>query len=168
MNTEEKSNLLKEIIREILGKMTFSDFEVGVSAESSPDGENLIANVKTTESNLLIGQYGATLAALQHIARLLMRRKSDEKFKFLVDVNGYLRDKAISVSGLATEAAKQAIRDKKPVILRPMSAYERRLVHLELAENENVKTESIGEREERKVVVRPVGELEKLDDEEEA
>lgn len=163
MTTQEKEELLKKTTEDLLRRMTFENFEVLVKSEGGEDGESLTVNIETSESNLLIGQYGVTLAALQHVLRLLIRRETEEKFKFLVDVNRYLQTKTSSISGIAKEAAEQAIRDKKPVVLRPMSAYERRLVHMELAGNENVKTESIGEGEERKVVIRPVGELEKLE-----
>ena len=164
MDSQEKEALLKKITTEVLRKMTFESFEISVANKNDAEGENFVINIETPESNLLIGQYGVTLAALQHTLRLLVRRQTEERFRFLADVNHYLQAKTNSLSELAIESAKQVIRDKKPVVLRPMSAYERRLVHLELAENENVKTESIGEGEDRKVVIRPVGELEKLDD----
>lgn len=164
MNSQEKEELLKKITDEVLRKMTFENFEISIDCKADADGENFVVNIETAESNLLIGQYGVTLAALQHILRLLARRQTEEKFKFLADVNHYLQAKTDSLAEVAREAAGQAIRDKKPVVLRPMSSYERRLVHMELAGNENVKTESIGEGEERKVVIRPVGELEKLEE----
>ena len=164
MDSQEKEVLLKKIAAEVLQKMTFENFEISVASKSDAEGENFVINIETPESNLLIGQYGVTLSALQHTLRLLVRRQTEERFRFLADVNHYLQAKTDSLAELAIESAKQAIRDKKPVVLRPMSAYERRLVHLELAGNENVKTESIGEGEDRKVVIRPVGELEKLEE----
>ncbi len=163
MDKQEKSELLKNSTRELLEKMTFQDFEISVAEEKNADGENLIANVETAESNLLIGQYGTTLKAFQHIVRLMVRRQTEDKFKFLLDVNGYLRQKTESLSKIARDAARQAISERKSVVLRPMSAYERRLVHLELDGNENIRTESIGEGENRKVVIKPVGDLEKLE-----
>ncbi|OGI25600.1 MAG: hypothetical protein A3J76_06000 [Candidatus Moranbacteria bacterium RBG_13_45_13] len=164
MSNEKNTELLENTIKELLQKMTFDDFKVVVLKEKSADEENLIANIETPDSNLLIGQYGVTLRALQHIARVILRRKTEEKFKFLLDVNSYLRQKTGSLTEIAQNAARQAISEKKPVILRPMSAYERRIIHLELSGNENVKTESIGDGEDRKIVVRPVGELEKLEE----
>ncbi|MDD3487048.1 MAG: hypothetical protein PHF35_01555 [Candidatus Moranbacteria bacterium] len=163
MNSQEKAEMLEKITEETLEKMTFRDFKINLQVEGGEDGENFFVNIETPESNLLIGQYGITLSALQHILRLLVRRRTEERFKFLVDVNNYLQQKTGSIAEIAVEAAKQAINERKPVVLRPMSAYERRLVHLELSGNENVKTESIGEGENRKVVVRPVGDLEKLE-----
>ena len=132
MDSQEKEVLLKKITTEILQKMTFENFEISVASKSDAEGEMLVINIETPESNLLIGQYGVTLAALQHMLRLLVRRQVEEKFKFLADVNHYLQAKTDSLTTLAIESAKQVIRDKKPVVLRPMSAYERRLVHLEL------------------------------------
>jgi spoIIIJ-associated protein len=164
MNSQEKAEMLKKTTKKILQKMTFENIEVSVKREGDEEREAFVMNIETTESNLLIGQYGVTLAALQHIIRLLVRRQTEDKFRFLVDVNGYLQQKSNSIIELTHEAAKQAISEMKPVVMRPMSGYERRLVHLELAGNENVKTESIGEGENRKVVVRPVGDLEKLEE----
>lgn len=164
MNSYEKEELLKKITSEVLRRMTFSDFKISVEGRSDAEGESFVVNIETTESNLLIGQYGATLSALQHILRLLVRRETEDKFKFLADVNRYLQTKTDSLSGIARDAAKQAISERKPVVLRPMSAYERRLVHVELAGNENIKTESIGEGNDRKVVVKPIGDLEKLEE----
>lgn len=163
MTNQEKSELLTNSTKELLEKMTFGDFEISVAEENNADGENMIVNIETPESNLLIGQYGTTLKAFQHILRLMVRRQTEDKFKFLLDVNGYLRQKTESLSEVAKSAARQAISEMKPVVLRPMSAYERRLVHLELDGNENIRTESIGEGEDRKVVIKPVGDLEKLE-----
>jgi spoIIIJ-associated protein len=164
MHSQEKEELLKKITSEVLQKMTFDDFKIVIEGKGDADGESFIVNIETPESNLLIGQYGVTLSALQHLLRLLVRRETEDKFKFLADVNHYLQAKIDSLAGIAIEAAKQAISERKPVVLRPMSAYERRLVHVELAGNENIKTESIGEGEDRKVVVKPVGDLEKLEE----
>jgi len=152
--------MLKKLISETLEKMTFSDFTLGTREEAGPDGENIVFNIGTNESDLLIGQYGTNLQSLQHILRAMARRISEEKLRFSVDVNDYRREKLGSLAELARSLARQAIADRRPVILRPMSAYERRIVHLELAENEQVKTESVGEGEERKVVIKPIGSIE--------
>jgi len=86
--------------------------------------------------------------------------ETEEKLKFSVDVNDYNKSKVGSLEDLAKNMAQQAINDKRPAVLRPMTAYERRIIHLALAENDEVQTESIGEGDERKVVVKPVGSLE--------
>lgn len=152
--------MIKNLIEETLEKMTFSDFSLEVREESGPDGDNVVFNVGTRESDILIGQHGANLFSLQHLLRAMARKKTDERLAFSVDVNGYRRQKMESLAELARGLARQAIVDKRPTVLRPMGAYERRIVHMELAGNDQVKTESIGEGEERKVVIKPVGSVE--------
>jgi len=161
MTKPEKVEMLKSLIKEMLEKMTFSDFTLGIREETGPDGENLVFNIETKESDLLIGQYGVNLRSLQHVLRAMARRKTEERLRFSVDVNDYRKEKIESLADLARNLARQVIEERRPVVLRPMSAYERRIVHMELAGNEQVKTESIGEGEERKVVIRPVGSIER-------
>ncbi|HBB37326.1 MAG: R3H domain protein [Candidatus Moranbacteria bacterium GW2011_GWC1_45_18] len=160
MAKPENIEMLKKLVEETLGKMTFSDFSLDVRDEAGSDGENIVFNISSRESDLLIGQYGVNLRALQHIIRAIARKKTDEKLKFSVDVNDYNRSKIGTLEDLAKNMARQATNDKRPVVLRPMTAYERRIIHLALAENDQVQTESIGEGEERKVVIKPVGNIE--------
>lgn len=160
MMKPENVEMLKNLIKETLEKMTFSDFTLGLQEEAGRNGENLVFNIGSRESDLLIGQYGVNLRALQHILRAMARKKTEEKLKFSVDVNEYNKSKVGTLEDLARSMARQAINDKRPVVLRPMTAYERRIIHLSLSENEQVQTESIGEGDERKVVIRPVGSLE--------
>jgi spoIIIJ-associated protein len=156
----ENVEILKKIIEETLEKMTFADFSLGVREETGPDGENIIFNISSRESDLLIGQYGANLRSLQHVLRAMARKKTDERLNFSVDVNDYRRGKIESIIDLTQSLARQAIADGRPVVMRPMGAYERRIVHMELAKNDQVKTESMGEGEERKVVIKPKGSFE--------
>ena len=78
-----------------------------------------------------------------------------EKIRFILDVNSYRQQKNHSVIEQALNAADEAIAQHRAVIMKPMSNYERRIVHLELLKNSEVTTESIGEGEERKIVVKP-------------
>lgn len=146
--------IIKETVKELVNKMGF-DSEVEIKEQSSEDGETIICNIKTADSNFLIGQYGVNLQALQHVARLLVRKKTEEKVSFTVDVNSYREEKNTSIEKMAEDLAGQAIREKRAVVMRPMSPYERRLVHLVLSKNSRIKTESIGEGEDRKVVIKP-------------
>lgn len=152
----EKANidLVKELVQETVLKMGFS-CEVEAQGEFSGE-ETLVFNIKTQDSSFLIGQYGANLQSLQHIIRILAREKIKERSRFVLDVNSYRKEKNDSVLRLAKELSEQVLREKRAIIMRPMSPYERRLVHLELAKNEQIKTESIGEGEERKIVIKPV------------
>ncbi|HAV11201.1 MAG TPA: hypothetical protein DCX32_01525 [Candidatus Moranbacteria bacterium] len=73
----------------------------------------------------------------------------------MIDVNSYRKQKNESIVELAKEAAQQAVAEKRAVVMKPMSNYERRIVHLELSKDERITTESIGEGEGRKIVVKP-------------
>lgn len=151
INLEQK---VTEIIKELTVKMGF-ETEVEVKRISGEEKESLVYNIKTEESNFLIGQYGINLQSLQHIARLLVRKKIAENANFILDVNSYRQDKNNSIIKMAHDLAEQALLEEKAVVLRPMSPYERRLIHLELSKDERVKTESIGEREDRRIVIKP-------------
>jgi len=159
MNSQKIDNNTEKVIidaiEELINKM-------GLSAKAEikeiiPEEQGkIICNIESLESNFLIGQYGANLQALQHIARLIIRRKIENRINFILDVNSYRQEKDASVISLAKNMAQQALHEKKAVPLRPMPPYERRLVHLELAKNNQVKTESIGENEERRIVIKPL------------
>ncbi len=151
--------IIKTTVQELIEKIGFSP-QVEITQGTEEDRENIVCNINVSEdSHLLIGQYGVNLSALQHIARLLVRKKTDEKIKFVLDVNSYRRQKNESIIELAHQAAEQAVAERRAIIMRPMSAYERRLVHTGLAENMDVITESIGEGEGRKVAVKPAKQI---------
>jgi spoIIIJ-associated protein len=154
---ENSKKIIQESVKELLEKAGFPS-EVETAESHSDDRDGIICNVKTTEdSNLLIGQYGVNLQAFQHIARLVIRKKlSDEIVNFTLDVNSYRNQKNQAIIEQANEAAKQSINEGRVIIMKPMSAYERRLVHMELSGNDKVATESVGEGENRKILVKPV------------
>ncbi len=157
---EEKSaKIIKESIKELLEKAGFN-CEIEIEKTSQEDRESVVYNIKTKDdSNLLIGQFGVNLQAFQHIARLIVRKKIEDKTNFILDVNSYREQKNQSIIEEANEAARQSITEGRVIIMKPMSAYERRLVHMELSKNDKVTTESVGEGENRKILVKPVGNI---------
>lgn len=94
------------------------------------------------------------VAGLDHLVRL-MNKKSDEPMAYFVDVNNYRKERECLILELARGAARKAATTKEGVALPAMNAYERRLIHLELAGRVDVKTESVGEGRGRCVVVCP-------------
>ena len=152
---DKNLKIIEKAVKDLIKKMGFSG-KAELKKESSDGQENLICNIEAgDDSNFLIGQYGANLQALQHIARLIIRKKIDEKIRFTLDVNAYRQQRNQLIAEQARSAAQQAVEKKKAIIMAPMSAYERRIVHIELAENEQVATDSTGEGESRKVIVKP-------------
>lgn len=148
----DKLEIVKETVSQLIKLM---NFEGDVLIDSS-DNDNIIVEIKTKEAGFLIGQAGASLEALQYLARVLVSKKMKEPVQFTLDINNYRRHRAELLKELAVNIAKQALSQKVAVTLQPMSSYERRLIHLALANNSQINTESIGRGEERRVVVRPV------------
>jgi spoIIIJ-associated protein len=150
---EEK---ITETIQALVEKMGFPcETEIVKSQDREEAEKGLICNIKTKESNFLIGQYGVNLQSLQHIGRILIKQKIEQRVNLVLDVNSYRQEKNSSIIKLAIEMSEQVVREKRAVILRPMSPYERRIVHLELSKNNQIKTESVGDGENRKVVISP-------------
>lgn len=131
------------------------DFEGEVFVDDM-DQSDVFVNIRTNQAGFLIGQAGATLNALQYLARILVQKKNGQAVKFLLDINHYRRSRIDLLRQLARDIAKQALLKRVAVTLQPMSAYERRVIHMALCDHPEVNTESIGEGLDRKVVVRPI------------
>lgn len=151
---EELKKTISNSIKELIEKMGI-DCDIEEKALIQDETDSIAFNIKTKESNYLIGQYGINLQALQHIARVIVRKKTDSRANFVLDVNSYRQEKNESILSLAKSMAEQSILEKRAMVLRPMSPYERRLVHMELSKNLEIKTESTGEGEDRRIVIKP-------------
>lgn len=155
---EQTKIVIKKTIEELLEKMGFT---ANVVISQSEEDDSIVCNITTdTDSHFLIGQHGINLQAVQHLSRLMVRKHVPEKVRFILDVNEYRQQKNQSVIEQARHAAQEAISQRRSVVMKPMSTYERRIVHLELSKDTTVTTESIGEGEDRKIVVKPSGSLE--------
>lgn len=149
----KKEDLTKETTKKLLEKMGFKEAVVEIKKQENP--LSFIASVKVDDPSQLIGQSGSNLNDLQRILRLLVTKKDPEAPIFLLDINGYREKRERFLKELSHEIAEQVIKTKKSVMLQPMSSYERRIVHLELAGRQDIVTESVGEEPERKVIIRP-------------
>ncbi len=114
--------------------------------------------VRARDGGMLIGNKGAGLAALNHVIKKMVKSGSPaegEDVQFFLDVNDYQRQKNESLKELAKMHAQRVRYFKKAVIMQPMSAYDRRIVHSALTECPDIITESMGEGEDRRVVIKP-------------
>ena len=112
-------------------------------------------NIHTDENPLLIGVKGKTLDALQVLVRNLLQTYSKEFVVVNVDVGSYRENRKHQLEVLATKIAKEVAKTKVPVKLKPMSSYERRIIHNKLSEWRDVFTESEGEGSDRCLVIKP-------------
>ena len=107
-------------------------------------GENL---------NYLIGYRGENINSLQTILSSIANKKSTDKIRVYLDIAGYREKREKTLEDLASKIARTVIRTRKPVTLEPMSAYERKIIHTKLQNDDKVKTFSKGEEPYRKVVI---------------
>ena len=144
-----------EIVKKEVNEF-FEKTSLDVELEFLPPKENTFSiNIKTEEPQILIGGGGQTLAEIQHLLKIILKRKIKDSFFIDLDVSGYKKKKIEYLKELAKNMADEVVLTKKEKILSPMPAYERRIIHLELAERRDVSTESIDQGPERKVVIRP-------------
>lgn len=144
------ADLALSIVRDIL---------VHFDADNSPideyegDEGELILDITAPDLAVLIGRHGRTLESLQTLVSLLVSRKLGFRYPVAVDVEGYKSRRHDKVISMAKSAASRAVSQNRTVNLPPMTAYERRLVHIALREDDRVDTHSEGADPERRVVI---------------
>lgn len=121
--------------------------------EEAADSINL--EVTGEDLGILIGRRGLTLSCLQYVVRLIVGHQTENWLPLTIDVEGYKRRRYDALQALAWRMAEQVKTRKVPFALEPMLAYERRVIHLTLADHPDVTTQSSGEGETRKVVILP-------------
>ena len=127
-----------------------------VRIEIHEDEEQLTATLTGPDLGLVIGKRGQTIDAIQYLATAIVFRGMDERKSILVDAAGYRDRRRATLEQQADRAASEAVAAREAVALDPMSAVERKIVHLHLEEREDVETASDGNEPHRFVVVRPV------------
>lgn len=112
-------------------------------------------NIELLSKNLgfLIGYRGETLYALQNILSAIAGKEIDKKVRIILDIEGYKEKREKTLEDLAEKVARTVIKTRKPIKLEPMQAYERKIIHSKLQNNERVETESIGEEPNRRIVI---------------
>lgn len=139
----------KYFVSELLTKIGLT-YELNVKI----DANVITIDVSGEKMGLLIGKRGDTLDAIQMLAGLYVNRnKSNPYIKVNIDTENYRKKREETLVRLAHGLARSVIRDKKSVTLEPMTANERRIIHSALQNNPKVKTYSIGEEPNRRMVV---------------
>ena len=113
----------------------------------------LALDITGDDLGILIGRRGQTLASLEYVTKLIVVGRLKTWLPLTVDVAGYKKRRCDSLQRLALYIAEQVKSKRRAITMEPMPADERRIVHLTLADNPDVTTQSIGEGEGRKVVI---------------
>lgn len=150
--TDKVADVAVEYLRELLG--FFGETSCSIDEYDGDNGE-LILDVNGGDLAVLIGRHGRTLDALQMVLSSLMSSTLKFYYPIVVDIESYKSRRKSKVQGLARAAAAKA-RKQGRVAMAPMNAYERRLVHLALHDDDSVTTHSEGEDPNRRVVITAV------------
>ena len=150
-------SVTNQIIQDLVDRM---DLDAGVEylpdamvTEETGNQSGMVFDILGEDLGLLIGRHGQTLANFQYLVRILVAQRIGEYLPITVDVNGYRQRRFTALEALARRSAEQVRRRRMPFALEPMPAFERRIVHLVLANDPEVTTQSVGLGEERKVVI---------------
>lgn len=130
-----------------VGKVTIDEYE-------GDEGE-LILDITGDDLAVLIGRHGKTLDALQFLISSITSRTVGYRYPIVIDVEGYKGRQRQKLEDIARKAADRAFNQDRSIKLRPMTPYERRLVHIALRDDDRVETVSEGEGRARRVVVIP-------------
>ncbi len=133
----------------------FNVGDVTIDEYEGEEGE-LILDISGDDMAVLIGRHGKTLDALQFIVSMITVRKMGFRYPVIVDVEGYKNRQREKLESIAHTAAHRAASQHRKVGLRPMTPYERRIVHIALRDDDRVETVSEGEGSARHVVVVPL------------
>jgi spoIIIJ-associated protein len=143
-------------VRDVIGRI-LEAIEVRARIEIEEDDERVTATVVGRELGLVIGKHGQTIDAIQYLANAVVwRGRGDERKPVVVDAAGYRARREEVLGTLATRSAERAVGSGRPVELEPMTAVERKVVHLFLKDYAGVVTRSEGTEPNRFVVIDPV------------
>ena len=157
---DKRVQVARDTLADLLSRLDLSaevKAEAGVVADEEEQAQPIVLDINGDELGILIGRRGQTLAALQYILRLMVTQKLAAPVPLVLDVNGYKMRRYDSLRTLAQHIAEQVVVSQRSVALEPMPAYERRIIHLALADHPSVITQSVGFGDARKVTVLPKG-----------
>lgn len=151
INSQEIKNICEDFFQKI--GVPCDIFLIGADSGMS-------VKIKVDNPKILIGYNGRTLAAIQRVLTIIVKKKvypgaEFSEFYLDFDVNDYKKEKECYLREIAQAIADEVILAKEERELPPMPAHERKIIHLELAERQGVSTESTGNEKERRIVVKP-------------
>jgi spoIIIJ-associated protein len=147
---DDPVDLGRHVLQRIIDAIT-TDAEISVEEDS----DRVFFNVAGGNAGILIGKRGQTLDAIQSIVEKVVNKHNQNRIRVMVDVQGYLKSRQENLEILAVRLAEKAKRIGKPISLGHMNAYDRRIAHIALKDDPDVKTSSRGEGPLRKLVIFP-------------
>ncbi len=145
MNTET----IKKTIHDTLSKLHVSVDEVSVEK----NGELVMFTVQSPEGHILIGKDNETMDALNYLIGLIVSKAAGQHVRVNIDVNGHKQNALNALMAEARKVADEVKKTKESIPLRPMTAYERLIIHNMFSDDIQIETTSAGEGEERHIVL---------------
>lgn len=157
-DAEDAVRISRDTVIELLQRMGIRGQVQARWGELDDQGriQPLHVDIRGDDLSVLIGRRGETLSALQYITRLIVGKELKRPVAVVIDVEGYRARRERQLRRLARRMAEQALETGRTMKLEPMPANERRIIHIELRDNPNVETLSVGEGDRRKVTIMPV------------
>jgi spoIIIJ-associated protein len=156
---EDELGEAKQVVQELLDKVgvkaTLNVYAPQEALDEDGEANPVVFNLTGDDMGAMIGRRGQTIDAFQYLVRLILTRKTHSRIPIMIDVENYKQRRFDDLKTMALNVADQVKSRKSSVRLEPMTAYERRIIHMTLANDPDVLTESTGEGESRKVVVFP-------------
>ncbi len=156
LTDEEMDQVADEAVSAVQSMLQGFGITASIEEYEGDDGE-IILDVVGDDLGVLIGRHGRTLDAIQTLASAITNRRLGYRYPVLVDIEGYRNRRRVKLEEIGRRAADRAARQSEDVKLRPMSSYERKVIHMSLREDQRIVTASEGEEPFRQVVVRPRG-----------
>lgn len=122
-------------------------------AGSGDDGDPITLNIEGDDLGVLIGRRGQALSSLQYLVRLIVAEKLKKWVSVNVDVDWYKKRHYEALKKLALRLAEQVAKRRRPITMEPMPPDERRIVHITLADDPDIMTQSTGDGDGRRVVI---------------
>jgi len=154
LSEEELDKIADEAVSAIQSVLQGFDITATIDEYEGDEGE-IILDIVGDDLGVLIGRHGKTLDSIQTLVAAIAHRRSGMRYPVLVDVEGYRNRRRVKLEEIGRRAADRAARQHTAVKLRPMSSYERKVVHVCLRDDRRVTTASEGEEPYRQVVVLP-------------
>jgi len=150
----EPAALARELVERIAAAL-----DIDCLVAVAEDDETIVVSCSGRELGMLIGRHGQTIDAMQYLANAIRDRAfPDEERDIVVDAAGYRERRRATLEQLAVRSAQRVVDDSVPVELEPMTAIERKVVHLRLKEFPGVETSSEGTEPNRFIIVSPAAE----------
>jgi len=151
---------IKEIVSTFLNKATINFISIDIILSESDNKNNpelrdsINLNIKLSEPQILIGERGQTLFETQRLLKIILNKKLQKSFYLNLDINDYKNKKVEYLKEMAKNLADEVVLTKQDKVLIPMSPYERRIIHTELSQRQDVVTESCGDGLNRHIIIR--------------